>query len=401
MTDDYIPFAQPDIGRGEIDAVVDALQSGWITTGPRAHQFEDAFAAYVGARHAIAVNSCTAALHLALEAAGIRRGDEVLVPTMTFAATAEVVRYFDAVPVLVDCRREDLNLDIADASRRITPRTKAIIPVHYGGNPCDMDALLAFARGAGLTVIEDAAHALPARWGGRLIGTLSDATCFSFYATKTLTTGEGGMITTERDDWAERMRSMSLHGISKDAWKRYTATGSWYYEIQAPGYKYNLTDMAAALGREQLRRCDEMWARRQALAEMYAAGLGGVEEVELPRAHPGTQHAWHLYPVRLRLERLSLSRAAFIEALRESGVGASVHFMPLHLHPYYRKTYGYRTADLPVAAAEWERLLSLPLYSRLTEAQIARVIATVKAIVHRHRRGTPAREPRDGAGDRC
>lgn len=400
MTQDFIPFALPDIGQGEIDAVVETLKSGWITTGPRVRRFEEEFAAYVGARHAIAVNSCTAALHLALEAAGIRRGDEVLVPTMTFAATAEVVRYFDAVPVLVDCRREDLNLDLEDAARRLTPRTKALIPVHYAGNPCDMDAVLAFARQAGIAVVEDAAHALPARWRHRLIGAFGDATCFSFYATKTLTTGEGGMITTDRDDWAERVRIMSLHGISKNAWKRYTATGSWYYEILEPGYKYNLTDIAAAIGVEQLRRCDAMWQRRRDLATRYGELLGAVEELELPREAPGTQHAWHLYPVRLRLERLALDRAAFIEELRGRGVGASVHFVPLHRHPYYSQTYGYAPADLPVASAESERLLSLPFYSRLTDDQARRVADAVKDIVARHRRSA-AGPCRPGEGAVC
>lgn len=382
---EFLPFALPDIGEAEIAEVVDTLRSGWITTGARTRQFEAEFAAYTGAKHTLAVNSCTAALHLALEAVGVKRDDEVLVPTVTFAATAEVVRYLDAKPVLVDCRADDLTLDVDQAAAAVTPRTKAIIPVHYSGTPCDMDAIMALAKRHGLAVVEDAAHALPTEYKGRKVGTIGDITCFSFYATKTVTTGEGGMIATANDAWAERMRVMCLHGISKDAWKRYTASGSWYYEILAPGYKYNLTDIASAIGIHQLRRCEAMWRRRRELAMYYREAFGQVEELELPAERPGTRHAWHLFPIRLRLEKLALDRAAFMDGLREAGIGASVHFIPLHLHPYYRDTYGYQPRDCPVAAREYERLVSLPLYSKMTDAEARRVVAAVSGLVAKGR----------------
>ena len=382
---EFLPFALPDIGEAEIAAVVETLRSGWITTGARTRQFEAEFAAYTGAKHALAVNSCTAALHLALEAVGVKRDDEVLVPTVTFAATAEVVRYVDAKPVLVDCRADDLTMDVEQAAAAVTPRTKAIIPVHYSGTPCEMDAILALAKRHGLAVIEDAAHALPTEYQGRKVGTIGDITCFSFYATKTVTTGEGGMITTANDAWAERMRVMCLHGISKDAWKRYTASGSWYYEIMAPGYKYNLTDIASAIGIHQLRRCEEMWRRRRELAISYREAFGQLEELELPAERPGTRHAWHLFPIRLRLEKLAINRAAFMDGLREAGIGASVHFIPLHLHPYYRDTYGCQPPDCPVATREYERLVSLPLYSKMTAAEARRVVAAVSGLVTKGR----------------
>jgi perosamine synthetase len=382
---EFLPFALPDIGEAEIAEVVETLRSGWITTGARTRQFEAEFAAYTGAKHTLAVNSCTAALHLALEAVGVKRDDEVLVPTVTFAATAEVVRYLDAKPVLVDCRADDLTLDVERAAAAVTPRTKAIIPVHYSGTPCDMDAIMALAKRHGLAVVEDAAHALPTEYKGRKVGTIGDITCFSFYATKTVTTGEGGMVTTANDAWADRMRVMCLHGISKDAWKRYTASGSWYYEIQAPGYKYNLTDIASAIGIHQLRRCEEMWRRRRELAMYYREAFGQFEELELPAERPGTRHAWHLFPIRLRLEKLTLNRAAFMDGLREAGIGASVHFIPLHLHPYYRDTYGCKPQDCPVAAREYERLVSLPLYSKMTDAEARRVVAAVSRLLVRGR----------------
>ena len=382
---EFLPFALPDIGEAEIAEVVETLRSGWITTGARTRQFEAEFAAYTGAKHTLAVNSCTAALHLALEAVGVKRDDEVLVPTVTFAATAEVVRYLDAKPVLVDCRADDLTLDVDRAAAAVTPRTKAIIPVHYSGTPCDMDAIMALAKRHGLAVVEDAAHALPTEYKGRKVGTIGDITCFSFYATKTVTTGEGGMVTTANDAWADRMRVMCLHGISKDAWKRYTASGSWYYEILAPGYKYNLTDIASAIGIHQLRRCEEMWRRRRELAMYYREAFGQFEELELPAERPGMRHAWHLFPVRLHLEKLAINRAAFMDGLREAGIGASVHFIPLHLHPYYRDTYGCKPQDCPVAAREYERLVSLPLYSKMTDAEARRVVAAVSGLLAKGR----------------
>jgi dTDP-4-amino-4,6-dideoxygalactose transaminase len=382
----FLPFHVPDISEEEIQAVVETLRSGWLTTGAKVRQFEEDFARYVGCRHAVAVNSGTAALHLALDAIGVKEGDEVIVPTMTFAATAEVVLYFKARPVLVDCQPDTLNLDPDQIERAITSKTRAIIPVHLAGQPCDMKRILEIAGNHDLKVIEDAAHALPARYQGRMVGMLSDITCFSFYATKTITTGEGGIAATENPEWAERMRIMSLHGISRDAWKRYTAEGSWYYEILYPGYKYNLTDMAAALGIQQLKKCDQFWELRQHCASCYNEGFKAVPEITAPYVRQDVQHAWHLYVIQLNLEQLQISRNEFIELLKKENIGTSVHFIPLHLHPYYRDTFGYRPEDFPHASAVFERIISLPIHPKLTEADILRVIETVRTLVKRHRR---------------
>jgi dTDP-4-amino-4,6-dideoxygalactose transaminase len=382
----FLPFHVPDIAEDEIQAVVDTLRSGWLTTGLKAKEFEEAFAGYVGCRHAVAVNSGTAALHLALDAVGVKEGDEVLIPTMTFAATAEVVLYFKATPVLVDCQPNTLNLDTDQLEKALTSRTKAIIPVHIGGQPCDMDRVLEIALSHHLYVVEDAAHALPARYRGQMVGAIGDITCFSFYATKTITTGEGGMATTENPEWAERMRIMSLHGISRDAWKRYTAEGSWYYEILYPGYKYNLTDVAAALGIHQLRKADRFWELRRRCAKLYDEGFRDVPEITVPCVQPDVQHAWHLYIIQLNLEQLSISRNAFIELLKQEHIGTSVHFIPLHLHPYYRDTFGYRLEDFPNASSVFERIVSLPIFPKMTDADLERVIETVTKLVRRHRR---------------
>ena len=381
-----VPFHVPEIGEDEIQSVLQTLRSGWLTTGTKVQQFEQEFAARIGARHAVAVSSGTAALHLALDAIGTTEGDEVIVPTMTFAATAEVVTYFKARPVLVDCRPDTLNIDVDQIEKAITPRTKAIIPVHFGGQPCEMDRILEFARQRNLKVIEDAAHALPARYRGKMIGTLGDITCFSFYATKNITTGEGGMATTENAEWANRMRMMSLHGMTRDAWKRYASQGSWHYEIGYPGYKYNLTDIAAALGLPQLRKCDNFWEIRHRYAALYNNGFGGLPEIILPHVAEGVQHAWHLYVIQLDLEQLKIGRNEFIDNLKKYNIGCSVHFIPLHLHPYYRDTFGYRPEDFPVASSVFERIISLPLYPKMTEADVETVIGVVKDLIQEYRR---------------
>ncbi|MGH7828713.1 MAG: DegT/DnrJ/EryC1/StrS family aminotransferase [Candidatus Binatia bacterium] len=385
MTTHFLPFHVPDIGEEEIQSVVETLRSGWLTTGPKVKQFEKDFAGYVGAHHAVAANSGTAALHLALDAIGLKEEDEVVVPTMTFAATAEVVLYFKARPVLVDCQPDTLNIDPDRIEAAITPRTRAIIPVHFGGQPCEMDRILAIAKAHNLKVIEDAAHALPAGYHGRRIGTIGDITCFSFYVTKPVTTAEGGMATTENREWAERMSIMSLHGISKDAWKRYANDGSWYYEILSPGYKYNLTDVAAAIGIQQLKKCDTFWEARKRIAGMYGEGLAELPEVQIPGCRPDSRHAWHLYVMQLNPERLKIDRNGFIQKLKEENVGTSVHFMPLHLHPYYRDTLGYKAEGFPQATAIFERILSLPIYPRMTTEDVQRVIAAVKKIAQAHR----------------
>jgi perosamine synthetase len=381
----FIPFALPHLTDAEIGAVVEVLRSSWITTGPRAKELEAAFGAAVGAPSCVAVSSCTAALHLALDAAGVGPGDEVVVPTMTFAATAEVVHYVGAVPVLVDVRASDHNVEPAAFEEAITSRTRAVIPVHFGGVPADMDALEAIARPRGIAVIADAAHAFPCRYRGRNVGALADVTCFSFYATKTITTGEGGAAVTANPAWADRMRMMSLHGISRDAWKRYMAGGSWHYEILRAGFKYNLGDMAAALGLVQLARADAMHARRAAIAARYDEAF--AEEPALARLvpEPDRTNAHHLYVLKLVPGLLEIDRREFVEALGARGVGVSVHFIPLHEHPYYRETFGYRPESLPVAHEAYLRSLSLPIYSAMTDEQVEQVIADVLAVVEGHR----------------
>lgn len=381
-----IPFFLPVIGEEEIQAVVETLRSGWLTTGPRTKQFEQQFAERIGARHALAVNSATSALHLALEAIGIGPGDEVVVPTLTFASTAEVVVHLGARPVLADCLPDTLNIDPDKIGERITPRTKAVIPVHYGGQPCEMDKILEIARRHKLRVIEDAAHALPARYHNRVIGTIGDVTCFSFYANKTITTGEGGMITTDSDDLADRMRIMSLHGISRDAWKRFSAEGSWYYEILAPGYKFNMTDIAASIGVHQLARCDQFWELRCERVGWYTSGLADIPEVTLPGVIPDVEHAWHLFVIQIATQRLRIDRNEFIKRLNAAGIGTSVHYTPLHMHPYYRDKWEYQPGDLPVAQSVYDRIISLPLHPKLSRADVDFVVETVRQIVTENRR---------------
>jgi dTDP-4-amino-4,6-dideoxygalactose transaminase len=387
MNTDFIPFHQPAIGDDEVRAVVETLKSGWLTTGHKVKTFEEDFVRYVGSKYAVAVNSGTAALHLALDAIGIIEGDEVIVPTMTFTATAEVVLYFKAKPVLVDCQPDTLNLDPAQIEAAITPKTRAIIPVHIAGRPCDMDGILQIAKKHDLKIIEDAAHALPASYRGAAVGTIGHITCFSFYATKTITTGEGGMATTDNPEWAERMRMMSLHGISHDAWKRYTKEGSWYYEVVRPGFKYNLTDLAAAIGIEQLKKCGEFWKARQRIATVYQKAFAELEEIQLPPSCGiEMQHAWHLFIIQLNLGRLKINRNQFVELLRENEIGTSVHFIPLHLHPYYRDKFSYQPEHFPNASAAFEQIVSLPIYPRMTESDVEKVIGAVTAITRSYRR---------------
>jgi perosamine synthetase len=381
-----VPFHRPSIGEAEIDAVAATLRSGWLTTGPSVRRFEESFAATVGARHALAVNSGTAALHLALEAAGVRAGDEVIIPTYTFAATGEVVAYFGARPVLADCRADTLNIDAKTVAPMLTPRTKAIIPVHIAGHPCDMDPLLALARERGLAVIEDAAHALGTTYRGRPVGSIGDITAFSFYATKAITTGEGGMATTSDETYAARMKTMSLHGLSHDAWNRYTDKGHWYYEIVEFGFKYNMTDMAGALGLAQLARATEFAERRRTIAQRYTAAFRDLDTCRTPRDASEGTHAWHLYVLELNLAALRGGRNAVVERLREKGVGTSVHFMPLHLHPAYQKAYGYRPGDFPVAEAVFEAAVSLPIFPAMTEDDVDWVLESVRDALSAERR---------------
>jgi dTDP-4-amino-4,6-dideoxygalactose transaminase len=376
-----IPFHRASLGEEEILAVSEVLRSGWLTMGAKTFEFERKFAEFIGVKHAITVSSCTAALHLSLEAIGLQAGNEVLLPTTTFTATAEVVAYFGARPVFVDIDPVTMNMSPVDAGKRITPRTRAIIPVHFAGQPCDMLSLRDLAQSHQLHVIEDAAHALPAKYKNELVGTLSELTAFSFYATKTLTTGEGGMITTNNDNYAKRMQMMRLHGISRDAWNRYGAGGSWRYEVQEAGYKYNLTDLQSAIGTVQLAKCNEMNSGRKRIAGRYNEAFRLQDALEVPQVLPDRESAWHLYVLRLRLDRLRIGRDRFIEELDQRGVTASVHFIPLHLQPYYQKQFGYKPGDYPQAEHEYNRCFSLPIYPGMSSEEIEYVIQAVSDIV--------------------
>ncbi|KJK19542.1 DegT/DnrJ/EryC1/StrS family aminotransferase [Pseudomonas sp. BIGb0427] len=379
----FLPFALPELGEEEINEVVDTLRSGWVTTGPKAKQFEADFSSFLGGDvESIAVNSATAGLHLALEAIGIGPGDEVILPSYTFTATAEVVRYLGGTPVIVDVLEETFNIDPAAIEAAITDKTRAIMPVHFAGLSCDMDAILQIARRHGLKVVEDAAHALPTTWKGSKIGTLeSDITVFSFYANKTMTTGEGGMLVTRNAELAKRCRIMRLHGISRDAFDRYVSkTPAWFYEIVAPGFKYNMSDVAAAMGIHQLRRLEGFQLKRQAMAERYLEALSDLPLVLPPVAAAGDMHAWHLFPLRLRAEA-NIKRDDFIIKMAELGIGCSVHFIPLHLQPYWRESCALSPEQFPVAQSLFEQEVSIPLYTKMTEADQERVIAAVRSVL--------------------
>ncbi|MGF6591404.1 DegT/DnrJ/EryC1/StrS family aminotransferase [Pseudomonas sp. 2835] len=379
----FLPFALPELGEEEINEVVDTLRSGWVTTGPKAKQFEADFSSFLGGDvESIAVNSATAGLHLALEAIGIGPGDEVILPSYTFTATAEVVRYLGGTPVIVDVLEETFNIDPAAIEAAITDKTRAIMPVHFAGLSCDMDAILQIARRHGLKVVEDAAHALPTTWKGSKIGTLeSDITVFSFYANKTMTTGEGGMLVTRNAELAKRCRIMRLHGISRDAFDRYVSkTPAWFYEIVAPGFKYNMSDVAAAMGIHQLRRLEGFQLKRQAMAERYLEALSDLPLVLPPLAAAGDMHAWHLFPLRLRAEA-NIKRDDFIIKMAELGIGCSVHFIPLHLQPYWRESCALSPEQFPVAQSLFEQEVSIPLYTKMTEADQERVIAAVRSVL--------------------
>jgi dTDP-4-amino-4,6-dideoxygalactose transaminase len=382
VRDSFLIFGAPFIGEEEIAEVVDTLRSGWIGFGPKSIRFEEEFARYVEAPHAISVSSCTAGLHLALVAAGIRPGDDVITTPLTFAATANVIEHVGARPVFADVDRKTYNLDPAAFQDAITDRTRAVIPVHMAGRPCDMDRISQIAAGRSVTVIEDAAHAVEAAWNGRKIGSISRFTAFSFYATKNLTTGEGGMLTTTDADAAQRLRILRLHGLSHDAWKRYSAEGFHPYETVEPGYKYNLTDLQASLGLHQLARIEASLAVRERLWRAYDAALAGLPAVEVPApALPGERHARHLYTILLRRERLRIDRQQFLEALKAENIGAGVHFVPVHRHAYYRQKYGYQPGRFPNAEAIGDRIVSLPLSAKVSEADVQDVVAAIRKVV--------------------
>jgi dTDP-4-amino-4,6-dideoxygalactose transaminase len=383
MTSTFLPFALPDIGDEEIFEVVDSLRSGWVTTGPKTKKFEELFASYLGGSvEAIAVNSATAGLHLALEALGVGPGDEVITTSLTFTATAEVARYLGADLKFVDVDPVTLNIDVEAVKKAISPRTKVIIPVHYAGLACDMDSILGIARQHGIKVVEDAAHALPTTWKGSLVGKLdSEVTVFSFYANKTMTTGEGGMIVTRDKDLAKRMRIMRLHGMSRDAFDRFVSTTpAWYYEIVAPGYKYNLTDIASAIGIHQLAKLPKFLQRRQEIAKRYLCELHGLPLVLPADAPNGDIHAWHLFVIRLS-KSASCSRDELIQSLSDRGVGTSVHYVPLHRQPYWRDRYRLTSSMFPVADAAYQSMVSIPLYTKMSDEDQERVIDALREVM--------------------
>jgi dTDP-4-amino-4,6-dideoxygalactose transaminase len=381
--EEFLPFALPDIGEEEIHEVVNSLKSGWLTTGHKTKQFEQNFAEFIGSDvEAIAVNSATAGLHLALEAIGLGQGDEVITTSYTFTSTSEVIRYLGAHPVFVDINPNTFNIDPTKIESAITARTKAIVPVHFAGLACDMESILTIARKHNLKVVEDAAHALPTIYGGKIIGTLdSDITVYSFYATKTITTGEGGMIVTRNTEYAKRCRTMRLHGINRDVFDRYTSNKpSWHYEVVAPGFKYNLTDIASSIGIHQLKKAWAFQIKRQQMANAYDEAFKDLPLILPPQPKEGDTHAWHLYVVRLQ-ERIKITRDEFIQQMAEKGIGCSVHFIPLHLHPYWRDAYNLQEEDFPCTLANYEQAVSLPLYTKMKEDDQQRVIQAVKEVL--------------------
>ncbi len=382
----FLPFHQPLVDADDERAVIETLRSGWLTTGPRTKGFERALASYTGAAHCVAVNSCTAALHLALEAVGVRAGDEVITSPITFASTANVIVHCGARPVFVDVEPDTLNIDAAAIERAVTPRTKALIPVDFAGQPCDLDAVMAIGARHRLPVIEDAAHAIGAEYKGRRIGGIADMTCFSFYATKNITSGEGGALTTNRQEWADRIEVMALHGISRDAWKRYGSEGYRHWDIIAAGYKYNMFDLQAALVTSQFGKLERFHARRVALKKRLDAGLQDVAEMTMPVERAWAQHAYHLYPIVVRTEMLTADRDTIMNAIQAENVGIGVHFRAVHLHPFYADTFGFRRGMFPNAEYYSDRTISLPLYPRMTDADADDVVAAVKKVFSHYRR---------------
>lgn len=385
MRSSFLPFSPPSIGEAEIEEVVDTLRSEWITTGPKVKRFENAFADFIGTPSALALSSATEAMQVALAAMGIGPGSEVITTPMTFCSTVHVIEQAGALPVLADVEPDTLNIDPAAIESCITEKTRAIMPVHLYGNPCDMKSIMGIARANDLLVLEDAAHALPAAVDGLKIGTIGDLTAFSFYATKNITTGEGGMLTGD-PELLELARTWSLHGMSRDAYKRNNAEGSWKYEVVLPGFKCNMTDIQAAIGLHQLARLDGFQGRRETIVEIYDEAFANLAELQLPVVRPAAEPAWHIYAIRLNLEMLKIDRDRFIIEMKEHNIGTSVHFIPVHTHPYYREKYGYSDIDYPVAFHNFQRLVSLPLNPRMTQDDARDVVEAVIDIISKHRR---------------
>lgn len=385
IREQFLPYALPCTDQTEIDAIADTLRSNWLSRGPKTARFEEEFATYTGAKYAVAMNSCTAALHIALLAAGIGPGDEVITTAMTFCASANTIIHAGARPVLVDIDPVTHCISPAAVEAAITPRTKAIVPVHYGGHACDMDAIHAIAKRHNLFVLEDAAHAVYTQYKGKMIGGLSGATAFSFYANKNLSTGEGGMLTTNDEKLAACARQLSLHGMSRNAWNRFGKGGSWYYEVDFPGYKYNMTDIQAAMGLVQLSKLEGMQAVRQQYAEAYNKLFAVNDAIITPVTMPYTRHAWHIYAIWLKKGAFLIDRAKFIEELSVYNIGTSVHYIPVHMHPYYVKTFGYKPEDFPQALAMYEGIISLPLYPGMSAADIEYTAAAVLEIADKYK----------------
>jgi dTDP-4-amino-4,6-dideoxygalactose transaminase len=395
---EFLPFHRPMLGPEEEAEVLDTLRSGWLTTGPRTQRFEAEFARYLGARYARGVTSCTAAMHLALVALGVGPGDEVITSPITFPATANVIVHVGATPVFVDVEPATLNLDVDQLEAQITPRTKAIIPVHFAGHACRMDALAALARRHGLAVVEDCAHAIETTWQGRHAGTWGNAGAFSFYATKSITTGEGGMLVTEDEDLAERIGVLRLHGISRDAWKRYGQEGFRHYETLSAGFKYNMYDLQAALGLAQFPKLEAFWARRRDIVQAYDAALASIPQIRRLEVVGPVRHGHHLYVVLVRTEELSRSRDEILNAIQKENVGLGVHFRAVHLQPFYRERYGFRPGQLPAAEYASERIISLPLYPAMDDRDVQDTIAAVSKVVLNSRRPRAASPERSASG---
>ncbi|MCK4860247.1 MAG: DegT/DnrJ/EryC1/StrS family aminotransferase [Candidatus Omnitrophica bacterium] len=389
MRKDFLVFGSPMIEQPEIDEVVASLKSGWLGTGPKAHKFEEMFKEYKGTKYAIALNSCTAALHLSMLAIGIKPGEEVIVPAMTFASTASVVIHAGGIPVFADCKKDTMNIDPADIERKISPKTKAIIPVHFAGRACNMDAIMDIANRHDLKVVEDCAHAIETEYQGKKAGTFGDLGCFSFYVTKNIVTGEGGMAITDNEEYANRMKIMALHGMSKDAWKRFSDSGYKHYQVLYPGYKYNMMDIQAAIGIHQLPRVNRYWKRRQEIWNSYNEAFEELPVFTPASIEPSTRHAFHLYTLLLDIDNLNLNlnmtRDKFLDEMTKRNIGVGVHYIALHLHPYYQKTFGYKRGDFP--NAEWvsDRTVSLPLSAKLTNEDVEDVIEAVKNVVRYYR----------------
>ena len=384
---DFLSFSPPLIGEEEKAEVMDTLESGWITKGPKTERFEEEFAAYSGVKAASALNSCTAALHLALLALNVGPGDEVITPTFTFTATGHSILYTGATPILVDCDPLTINIAVDEIEAKITERTKVIMPVHYGGQPCPMDDIHAIARKHGIKVVEDAAHAAGAEYNGRKIGGLSDVSCFSFYATKNLTTGDGGMATSDDEEIINRIKILSSYGIgdARKIWQRYAPQGSWWYDVQELGFKYNLTDIQAALGIQQLKKLDGFIERRTMFSNIYDEGFAEIPEVITPKEIPNIRHPRHLYPLMIKPEMLNIDRNQFIEELKDEHIGTSVLYIPLHMHSFYREKYGYKPEDFPNALHVFERIINLPVSPIMRESDVLDVVASVGRIIAKHR----------------